>query len=170
MKKRLIKILLPLLSAALVTVDQITKYMAVTVLRDGAQRSVQVIPGLLEFTYLENTAAAMGLFGGMVWLIMILCAAVSVLLLLSIFLYNNHTWASYSAIVLVLAGGIGNLIDRFINLGPAGERYVVDFIHVEFFPYIFNFADCCVTIGAAFFVIHFIILTRREKKPAREET
>lgn len=170
MKKKIIRASLLLLSAALVGVDQTTKHMAVTALRDGGRETIPVIPGLLKFTYLENTAAAMGLFDGMIWLVMILCVAVAAAIIAAIFLYDGHTWASYTSAALLLAGGIGNLIDRLINIGPAGERYVVDFIHVEFFPYIFNIADCCVTIGAAFLLIHFIILARREKKTAREDT
>ena len=45
------------------------------------------------------------------------------------------------AFCLLSSGAIGNLIDRFLY------GFVVDFIHVLFFPYIFNFADCCVTVG-----------------------
>lgn len=170
MSKKLSRALLIMASAALIVVDQITKHLAVAFLRDSADRSVSVIPGLLEFSYLENTAAAMGMFEGMIWLVMILGIAVAIGIVAAIFLYNGHTWASYISSSLLLAGGIGNLIDRINNVGPTGERFVVDFIHVEFFPYVFNFADCCVTIGAVFLVVHFVICSRREKKLAEQES
>lgn len=170
MSKKLGRVLLIMASAALIIVDQITKHMAAVFLRDSADRSVTVIPGLLEFRYLENTAAAMGLFQGMIWMVMILSALVAIGIIGAIFLYKGHTWASYTAAVLLLAGGVGNLIDRITNLGPGGERFVVDFIHIEFFPYIFNFADCCVTIGAVFLVVHFFVSSRREKKLAEQES
>ena len=44
--------------------------------------------------------------------------------------------------------------------------YVVDFIHVMFFDYIFNVADCCVTIGAVCLIAHYIVIIRREKLAA----
>lgn len=157
-----------LLSAALIAVDQITKHMAVTVLRDS--RPVVIIPGLLEFTYLENAAAAMGMFGGMIGLVMIVCVLVAAGIAVGIFIYDHHTWASYASATLLLAGGIGNLIDRITNLGPDGERFVVDFIHVKFFPYVFNFADCCITVGAVLMVVHFIISAWREKKPVGQNS
>ena len=169
MSKKLGRVLLIMASAALIVVDQVTKHLAATLLREGAGGSVTVIPGLLEFRYLENPAAAMGLFDGLIWLVMVLSVLVAIGIIAAVFLYKEHTWASYTAAMLLLAGGVGNLIDRIINLGPTGERFVVDFIHVLFFPYIFNFADCCVTIGAVFLVIHFIIGARREKQLAEQE-
>ena len=62
--------------------------------------------------------------------------------------------------ILIIGGGIGNLVDR-IFLG-----YVVDFIKISFFPPAFNFADCCVTIGAVLMVIYLLFFTdfKDEKK------
>ena len=54
-------------------------------------------------------------------------------------------------LVLILSGGIGNVIDR-IRLG-----YVVDFIEPLFIDFaVFNFADCCITVGA-FLIIGYEI-------------
>lgn len=168
MRKKLTIGLMAAVAAALIALDQITKNMAVSFLRDG--RPVTVIPGLLEFSYLENSAAAMGLFAGMIVPVMVLSAVVAVAIAAAAFMYKDHTWASRVSSVLLFAGGVGNLIDRVKNIGPAGERFVVDFIHIEFFPYIFNIADCCVTIGAVFFLIHFVISARKSKDPAGPES
>ena len=100
--------------------------------------SVTCIPGLLEFRYLENNGAAFGFFAGLSWLLIILTIGLMAALLVLLFRYKHHTWMSRTSCVLIIAGGIGNLIDRFIF------GYVVDYIHVLFFPYVFNFADCCV--------------------------
>ena len=169
MRAKAIKRLVLAVSVILIIIDQVTKSWAVDFLKESMAGSVTVIPGLLKFDYLENAAAAMGLFDGMIYLVMALGAVVSVAIIAGIFIYKNHTWASYTASSLLLAGGAGNLIDRLINVNPNGQRVVVDFIHVEFFPYIFNFADCCVTIGALLLLIHAFILARREKKLAREK-
>ena len=48
------------------------------------------------------------------------------------------------------------LIDR-IFLG-----YVVDYIHVSFFPPIFNFADCCVTVGTVLLMMHILFFLERK--------
>ena len=47
--------------------------------------------------------------------------------------------------------------------------FVVDFIHVLFFDYIFNFADCCITVGAVLFVIHVLFFTRSEEDTKGKE-
>ena len=65
--------------------------------------------------------------------------------------------------ILLISGGIGNLIDRILH------GYVIDYIHVLFFDYVFNFADCCITVGAVLFVIHVLFFTGKgEERPAKE--
>lgn len=145
-------------AALLLAVDQVTKGAVLEKLKPiGA---VTVVPGLLEFSYVENEAAAMGLFGGLIWLVVLVTVATCAAILVLLFRYKGHTFFSYTTSALLLAGGIGNLLDR-IRYG-----YVVDFIHVLFFQYVFNFADCCVTVGAACFVLHYLVLSRREKEHA----
>jgi signal peptidase II len=61
---------------------------------------------------------------------------------------------------LVIAGGIGNLIDRIFNNG-----LVIDYFDVKLFNFaIFNFADCCVTIGIALAIIYIIFVDGRKEK------
>jgi len=169
LSKKQARITIFIVAAVLIAIDQFTKHLASTFLRDVGGRAMTIVPGLLEFRYLENTAAAMGLFAGIIWLVMILGVGVAAGIVVAVFLYKGHTWASYTASALLLAGGLGNLIDRLINLGANGERFVVDFIYIEFFPYVFNFADCCVTIGAVFLIIHFILCFRQEKRIKERE-
>lgn len=145
-----------LISAVLLIVDQVTKYYILLDLKPIG--SFPVIPYFLELSYVENRGAAFGLFQNTMWLVSIFSAIAFVALLLSLFLYKRHTFFSFSAVTLILSGGIGNLIDR-LRFG-----FVVDFIHVLFFDYIFNFADCCVTVGAVLLICHAILLTVREKK------
>ena len=67
-----------------------------------------------------------------------------------------------SAFILVLAGGIGNLIDRVLN----GE--VVDYINPLFIDFaVFNFADICVCVGVALWVL-VILLEEVDDKPSKE--
>ena len=62
---------------------------------------------------------------------------------------NNIELISLS---LILAGGLGNLIDR-VSLG-----YVVDFIAIKFNPYVFNFADVYITIGIMLYLINYLLV------------
>ena len=62
----------------------------------------------------------------------------------------------------LVGGALSNLYERCKN------GYVVDYIHVLFFPYVFNFADCCITVGAVCFVVHYLFLgehRERKKRP-----
>lgn len=143
-------------AALLLGVDQLIKHFVL--LRLAPVGEVTVIGGLLEFSYTENTGAAFGLFKNNMVFITLLGTVIFLLILVLLFRYSEHTVFSLVSAALLLAGGLGNIIDR-VRYG-----FVVDFIHVLFFPYIFNFADCCITVGAVLFVIHFLLLSRREKR------
>lgn len=154
-----------LLSAVLlIAADQLTKTLVESNLKESGRLRMTLIPGLLEFNYLENPAAAFGLFGNMIWFVVALSLVVAVGIVAALFIYKDHTVFSRLASALLLAGGLGNLIDRMTR------GYVVDFIHVMFFNYIFNLADCCVTIGAICLVAHYISILRSEKLAAGTKT
>lgn len=152
------KIAVLITAALLVVLDQTTKSVIESVLNSGLERRMTIFPGLLELSYLENSAAAFGLFGDIIWLVILLTVVVACLIVAGLFRYKQHSFFSYAASTLLLAGGVGNLVDRMTR------GYVVDFIHVMFFDYIFNVADCCVTIGAVCLVIHCLLCAYREKK------
>lgn len=148
-------------AAILLAMDQIIKYFVLTKLKPMG--TVTVIPGLLEFTYVENTGAAFGLFKNIMWLVVPITVAATVAIAVLLFRYKRHTFFSYATSALLIAGGIGNLIDRI------AYGFVVDFIHVLFFDFIFNFADCCITVGAVLFVIHVLFFTRSEEDTKGKE-
>lgn len=149
-----------LLAAALVGLDQLTKAWVVNALPLGGSE----IPLALgfSFTHSRNTGAAFGMLrdvsfplGSLVidgtFLLGLLSAAVSVALIVYLLLNRRRLSVLTSvALSMVLAGALGNMIDRF-RLG-----YVVDFIHFKVgsfdFP-VFNVADSCVVIGAGLLVL-----------------
>ena len=140
-------------AAVLVGIDQLTKYLAVQYVKPVG--SIPVIDGFFQLTYVENRGAAFGMFQNQRWffigMTVLLILAACVLLVR----YKHHTWMSYCCAALIISGGIGNLIDR-IAIG-----YVVDFLSFSFFPPVFNFADCCVTVGAFSFVIHVLFAEKK---------
>jgi signal peptidase II len=142
--------------AALVVADQVTK--ALVVAQVPLHASVTVIPGLLNITQVHNTGAAFGFLNGIdfpyKWLVVTVAA---VLALLAIALYAGrfagHTLLARAGLALVVAGAIGNLIDR-ARLG-----YVVDFVDVHcagWHFWAFNVADSAITVGAAALVLDII--------------
>lgn len=134
----------------LVSLDLITKQMAVKYLSNG---SIDIIPKVFSFTLLEggNSGAAFGLFQGGFWLftiITVIVIAVIVFVLKKIIFQKRYIPAHFT-LVLMLAGALGNFADRTITMIKYGHSYVIDFIYFELinFP-IFNVADCYVTISA----------------------
>lgn len=147
-----------ILAAVAALADQLIKRLVVAQLQPVG--SVTAIPGLLDFTYLENRGAAFGMLQDQRWFFIVATGLITVLLIAGLFFYKKHSACSIAASILIIGGGVGNLIDR-IFLG-----YVVDYIHVSFFPPIFNFADCCVTVGTVLLMVHILFFseTKSEKR------
>ena len=145
------------ITAVLVGIDQLTKWLAVLSLKNSAP--VLWIPKLLGFSYVENTGAAFGILQGARWFFLVLTgitmAAVLALLLFGKF--RRHFMFNVST-TLIVAGGLGNFIDRLIH------GYVVDFIEFQFIKFpVFNVADCYLVIGSIMLLIFFCFLY--EEKP-----
>ena len=129
--------------------DQLTKYLASSRLK--GQPPADFIPGVVRFTYAENTGMAFSMFSGARWVFVALTAAVCAGVLWYMFSNRaSHLWL-YWSLGVVCAGGIGNLIDRVLY------GYVIDFIEPVFVDFaVFNIADCAVTLGAASLVAYLV--------------
>lgn len=144
----------------IIVFDQITKYIAKSTLYPD--KAIHFIDGFLEFRYAENTGVAFSMFSGGRWVFIILTFAVAIGMLVYMFTRaQNNLWLYWSLGVIV-AGAIGNLIDR-IFLG-----YVIDFINPTFVRFaVFNIADCAVTLGTVSLVAYLIFdIFKKEKKDA----
>lgn len=135
--------------ALLAFLDQVFKWLVEQNL--SQKPDIVLINGVLEITYYQNEGIAWGLFPGMRWLVLGVTSVV-IGIVLYVFLtrrFGHHRLLNAGG-VLVAAGGIGNLIDRLVY------GYVVDYIYVKWinFP-VFNFADCCIVVGAALILIYF---------------
>jgi len=155
--KRYLYVVLQFLSiAALVGIDQLTKYLAQSNLPG---RSITVIKGVIEFTYVRNTGAAFGSFSGNTFVLTVLTGAVIAAGLVLLFLGKFKGKLPCMCAVMILAGGIGNLIDRIAN------KYVIDFINAVFIDFpVFNFADILVTCGVIIALIYMIYDLVRDYK------
>lgn len=110
--------------------------------------SVNVLP-FFSITYVQNIGAAFSIFEGQRWM---LSAIAIVIILVIVYLLAKNTRSKKLenlSLSLILGGALGNLFDRLYH------GFVVDFLDVNFghwhYP-TFNFADCAICIGIAFFV------------------
>ena len=129
-----------ILAVLLVIGDQLTKLAVRAGIPLGG--SVPFIPGVLELTYVQNTGAAFSILRSHTWLLTLTSAAVVLavccLIVRGFFKNALGRWAA----VLVLAGGVGNLIDRAVF------GFVTDMLKTTFIDFpVFNVADCCITVG-----------------------
>ncbi len=157
-KKKMIQLLCDLLAfTVLVVIDQVTKYFAIEKLKD--QPSVKLIEGVFELQYLENRGAAFGMLqNGKVFFVfaaVVMLTAIVFVLIKAPVSKKYRPWHVF--LVMIAAGGIGNMIDR-IRLD-----YVVDFFYFSLinFP-IFNVADIYVTVGTVLFFIMILFFCKEE--------
>lgn len=148
------KIISLILIAVLIAIDQLVKMLVVMHLKPVGE--VSVIDNFLKLNYVENTGASFGILQNMTWFISISAIVVSILALIVFFKFKKHNFLTYYSAITIVAGGIGNLIDRF-TFG-----YVIDYIHFSFFPYVFNFADCLVVTGTIVFAIFYLFIYGKE--------
>lgn len=139
LKNRLLTIVL---MAAFIFTDQVTKLLAAGRLKGTSD--YPLFPGILEFSYHENTGAAFSSFLGKQGFLIGLTSIVMLLLVWKYFKIpeGKRYFTMRAAFLLIICGGIGNLADRIIN------GYVIDFIYFVpiNFPK-FNLADCYVSAG-----------------------
>jgi signal peptidase II len=140
----------------LVFLDRISKIFFSQLLSIG--ESLPIIPRVLNMTLVHNTGIAFGLFKNQGVVFIIVPVIAIVLLVYNIYYYKtNGEQLSRLYIVafsLILAGAIGNLIDRI------AYGYVIDFIDFRIWP-VFNFADSAITIGAVIIAVKCIPVKKR---------
>lgn len=132
----------------LVAVDQAVKHWAITDLK--GQAAIQLWPGVLELTYVENRGAAFGMLQNQRWLFTVLTLAVILALLYAYFRLGPDPKFRLTRIccIGVLAGAIGNLIDRLVL------HYVVDMFYFKLIDFpVFNVADCYVVVFGILFCL-----------------
>ncbi len=154
--------------ALLVGADQIIKlliiknfdlYDSVSVVKFGKHK-------IFDLTYTLNDGAGWSIFSGK-RIFLILTTSVFLLGVI-IFLIKNAKSSKFLTLsmLLIISGGVGNLIDRIFRNGK-----VVDYIDTKFmnFP-IFNFADICVVIGAILFLIYILFIEKSHDKKIAVES
>lgn len=135
------------IAAGLIVLDQYTKWLAETHLVMG--QSVNVIGTLLRWHLVYNPGAAFSFATSATWVFTLLASAA--VIGVTWFLSKPHPLAVRIAMVLLLAGAGGNLVDRLTKKPGFGEGHVVDFIALPNFA-VFNVADMYITFAAVLYV------------------
>ena len=147
-------ILMILFALGIVAVDQFTKYL--TVANIALHQDVSFLPGVLGFTYVQNTGAAWSSFEGMIWLFALVFAVLTVAIVWEFSKKRlPFTTMERWCIAAIYGGGLGNMIDR-LRLG-----FVVDMIQTEFITFpVFNVADCFITCGCILLLVHLFLFNK----------
>ena len=152
------KALLIILGIFIILLDQITKAILI-------EKNITIIPNILNFTYTENTGVAFGI--GSSNLILIIIVNIVVLGIIIKFIKEREEQVNFSiliSLILILSGGIGNLIDRIVR------GYVIDFIDINLFNFPnFNIADISISIGIISLIFILCNSILKEKKAEEEK-
>ena len=132
---------LPLIIFTIIVVlDRITKWWIDTNLGPIEGTSMPVWEPWLYLTYVKNTGVAFGLFQGIPHFFTIMNIIISGVALYVYRYQMSHTLLTQICIGGIIGGAIGNIIDRI------RQGFVTDFVHVTWFPGIFNVADSAITV------------------------
>ena len=124
-----------------------------------------VIGNFLQFRYVENTGAAFSLFEDKTVLLSIFSALVMAVGFYLLIARRFKSKVLVASIVMIMGGGLGNLIDRVFR------HFVVDYIEVLFIDFpVFNFADCFITVGEFVLIGYLLWDIFRDFKKGRSET
>ncbi|TET22546.1 MAG: signal peptidase II [Candidatus Aminicenantes bacterium] len=143
-------------------VDQLTKFIISRSI--GLNNSLSVIPGFFDLVHVRNKGAIFGIFsqsGSQVVHILLMLASLVALALVIYYFFKTAISEKLLKISLslILAGALGNLIDRIFR------GYVIDFLDFSIKGWhwpSFNVADSCISVGALLLI--FILFFKRSPK------
>lgn len=146
-----------------IAIDLLTKEFVYGPMAAG-KPDIIIWKGVLRLTPVENTGASFGIFQGKTNILTIVSlVTVVVLTLVLIFSVKNRNGWYRAALILIIAGGLGNIIDR-LALG-----YVRDWIYFELINFaVFNLADSGLTVGCALLIIYVLFFYRPVEKSKAE--
>lgn len=147
-------------TVALIAIDRAVKILVKANIPLG--ESVELLPGILRLTHVENYGAAFNIFSGGRWPLIIITSLILIaaIIILSKGIIKNSfgRWST----TFVIAGAVGNLIDRVLY------GMVVDMFEFEFIRFaVFNVADIFIVCGGIAVCIYVFFM--HDKKPSAKE-
>jgi len=157
-------ILAAIFIVAVIALDQLSKYWAVV--RLAPRVTIPIIEDVFHLTYAENRGAAFSMMWDSRWFLIIVTSLAMLFVIVAVWKKwidgAIARWGSYC----IIAGGIGNLIDRVVN------GYVVDMFDFRLINFaIFNIADIFICTGGGLFILYLLLEMRAasKAKKAQEE-
>jgi signal peptidase II len=142
-------VLLGIVAAGILALDQFAKYLIVTNLEVG--ELVPVLGEILQFHFVKNSGAAFSLASGFTWILSIVAVGVIVAIVIFAKRIKSTAWAWM--IGLLLGGALGNVMDRLFREPSFGMGHVIDFLQIWGFPAIFNIADVAICTAMGLFLL-----------------
>lgn len=146
------KITIPLTIVLLIVLDQLVKWAVVSKIKLGEVKGF--IPSIMSLTYLQNTGAAFSILENQQWLFTIITLVVIGGAIWYLIKNIKGSFWLISGLTLIIAGGLGNFIDRL------RQGFVVDMFQVDFINFaVFNVADTYLTFGV---LIMLLVIIKEE--------
>ena len=142
----------------LIGFDQYTKYLIVS--NFSLYEVKEIIKNFFSLTYVQNFGAGFSIMQNQKFFLSAVGVLATFLFVYMLYKSKKNEYLNKVCYILVIAGAIGNLIDR-LRL-----NYVVDFLDFLIFSYdfpVFNLADCYITIGCFLMMISVILEERHAK-------
>lgn len=162
MKKMIIALVSIIVGA--VALDQLTKILVLNFMELG--QSIELIPNVLNLTYIQNRGAAFGMLSEHRWVFMIVSTVAIIAMCIYLFGFCKERPMVKIGLATIIGGGIGNMIDR------TAYGFVVDMIDFclfDFWIWIFNVADACVCVGAGIVMLGIILELVKETKKKQND-
>ena len=167
----------------LVAADQIIKYIVTDVAALGIGEVVDFIKigetSILSFTQQRNQGAAWSVLSGRTWFLIAITSLALAFAVYVIFRRKLRMKQEYIYLSMIVAGGLGNLIDRVRMLVDRsfytlynGEKItgVDDYLKFDLFEFpIFNFADICIVCGAILFCVVYIFFDKDQSEVTKAD-
>jgi len=157
------RLLLPICILALCLLsDRIVKGYAIYEL--SGRKEMEILPDILGLQYVENTGMAFGMFDQSPYVLAVIRIIGMVVIAWFLFFSNIQSIWGFLSLSMVLAGGIGNIIDVF------AYGYVVDMFEFLFIKFaVFNVADIFITVGAVLLGIYLLFIHHFEDDKTKND-
>ncbi len=140
-------------------VDRASKIWALEWLAKQPGGQFALWPNVLHLRYVENRGISFSLLAGNPWLLAVLSLAAMVLVVIALRAALNKGEGENMLLWLLLAGGVGNMVDRLLY------GYVIDFFEIRLFRFaIFNVADVCLTIAGVILIFYLLGAPRTRQR------
>lgn len=147
------------IAVLIVSIDQLTKTWALQALNIG--EPVKIWGVALQWVLVKNPGAAFSFLEEATWVFTIISSAVAIFVIFYTRYLTMVRWAVVSG--LVLAGALGNLIDRFFREPGFGVGHVIDFIFTPWIvPAVYNVADIAIVTGMGLFLLFTLLPDKKQ--------